>query len=307
MDNYLRPNQLAGSIGKGWSLSTELQITRLINGIDDLSPAQSQLGYYYNDSIPTDYKEGDPVVRSDMIKRQLYWGRWDEEPDRFYYRLINKSGAFYFQHRKDGTVKAVPVPSNGVKIDYDQTSREFTVTDTDGTKYFYSATDTDWEQISTDNTKRIMSWKCRRVVNPDNETLSFTYGNRLPKTVYNFNDRIEIYDNVQAVLPGPNDPLNMAISLEFKSSTKFIDEYPFWKIAGIKGKEFAGNRRTWLIFKDGKFERASDLDPTHTTTPTTDDIPSCTIKNISYCFTDTIVFRGGRIVFSYTPSERSLP
>ena len=305
VDNYLRPNQLAGSIGKGWSLSTELQITRLINGIDDLSPAQSQLGYYYNDSIPTDYKKGDPVVRSDMVKRQLYWGRWDEEPDRFYYRLINKSGAFYFQHRKDGTVKAVPVPSNGVKIDYNQNSREFTVTDTDGTKYFYSATDTDWEQTDTDNTKRIVSWKCRRVVSPDNETLSFTYGNRLPKTVYNFNDRIEIYDNVQAVRPGPNDPLDMAISLEFKSSTKFIDEYPFWKIAGIKGKEFAGNRRTWLFFKDGKFERASDLDPTHTTTPTADDIPSCTVKNISYCITDTIAFRGGRIVFSYT-SERTL-
>ena len=29
-DSYSRPNQLAGSIGKGWSLSTELQITRQI-------------------------------------------------------------------------------------------------------------------------------------------------------------------------------------------------------------------------------------------------------------------------------------
>ena len=118
-DNYSRPNQLAGSVGKGWSLSTELQITRQVNGLDDLNPSTLTPGYYYASDIPTDYREGDAVQRSELNAKELYYGRRDEEPDRFYYRLLDKSGAFYFRHRPDGSVEAVPVPYNGVKIEYE--------------------------------------------------------------------------------------------------------------------------------------------------------------------------------------------
>ncbi|GEM_PF-5001645 len=142
-DSYSRPNQLAGSIGKGWSLSTELQITRQINGLDDLDENSLAPGYCYND-VPADYHESDPVQRSELNARDLYFGKRDEEPDRFYYRLLGKSGAFYFQHRTDGSVKVAPIPYNGVKIKYGD--KRFTIWDTDGTKYVFSATATDTER-----------------------------------------------------------------------------------------------------------------------------------------------------------------
>ena len=74
-DNYSRPNQLAGSVGKGWSLSTELQITRQVNGLDDLNPSTLTPGYYYASDIPTDYREGDAVQRSELNAKEIYYGR----------------------------------------------------------------------------------------------------------------------------------------------------------------------------------------------------------------------------------------
>lgn len=153
-DNYSRPNQLAGSVGKGWSLSTELQITRQVNGLDDLNHMENTLGYYFNTDIPSDYCKDVPVARTEQQASNFYHGKRDEEPDRFYYRLLDKSGAFYFRHRPDGNVEAVPVPYNGVKIEYGSDKR-FTIWDTDGTKYVFSST-------ATGN-----DYACRQLVEPN--------------------------------------------------------------------------------------------------------------------------------------------
>ena len=102
-DNYSRPNQLAGSVGKGWSLSTELQITRQVNGLDDLNHMENTLGYYFNTDIPSDYCTDVPVARTEQQASNFYHGKRDEEPDRFYYRLLDKSGAFYFRHRTEAS------------------------------------------------------------------------------------------------------------------------------------------------------------------------------------------------------------
>ena len=36
LDDFTRVNQLAGAAGAGWSLSCDLQVSRIINGVDDL-------------------------------------------------------------------------------------------------------------------------------------------------------------------------------------------------------------------------------------------------------------------------------
>ena len=299
-DNYSRPNQLAGSVGKGWSLSTELQITRQVNGLDDLNPSTLTPGYYYASDIPTDYREGDAVQRSELNAKELYYGRRDEEPDRFYYRLLDKSGAFYFRHRPDGSVEAVPVPYNGVKIEYGS-DRRFTVWDTDGTKYVFSLAATDTEQPISggmdDNI--VIAWKCESIYSPQGEQeVSFTYTDDYPRFVTTYNDRIEIYDRAQGLVT-PDLIKEPDRTLKTWDDITKINQYPFWRIAGVKGMEFAPNMGTWLIYRQGKLEAAPSLDGNDYNYGTIDNLPSVHSKKLIYKHIRKIDFRGGQMVFDY--------
>ena len=299
-DNYSRPNQLAGSVGKGWSLSTELQITRQVNGLDDLNPSTLTPGYYYASDIPTDYREGDAVQRSELNAKELYYGRRDEEPDRFYYRLLDKSGAFYFRHRPDGSVEAVPVPYDGVKIEYGS-DRRFTVWDTDGTKYVFSLAATDTEQPISggmdDNI--VIAWKCESIYSPQGEQeVSFTYTDDYPRFVTTYNDRIEIYDRAQGLVT-PDLIKEPDRTLKTWDDITKINQYPFWRIAGVKGMEFAPNMGTWLIYRQGKLETAPSLDGNDYNYGTIDNLPSVHSKKLTYKHIRKIDFRGGQMVFDY--------
>ena len=287
-------------MGKGWSLSTELQITRQVNGLDDLNPSTLTPGYYYASDIPTDYREGDAVQRSELNAKELYYGRRDEEPDRFYYRLLDKSGAFYFRHRPDGSVEAVPVPYNGVKIEYGS-DRRFTVWDTDGTKYVFSLAATDTEQPISggmdDNI--VIAWKCESIYSPQGEQeVSFTYTDDYPRFVTTYNDRIEIYDRAQGLVT-PDLIKEPDRTLKTWDDITKINQYPFWRIAGVKGMEFAPNMGTWLIYRQGKLEAAPSLDGNDYNYGTIDNLPSVHSKKLIYKHIRKIDFRGGQMVFDY--------
>ena len=304
-DNYSRPNQLPGSIGKGWSLSTELQITRQINGLDDLDENKLAPGYCYHDGIPADYREGDPVQRTELNAKELYFGRRDEEPDRFYYRLLGKSGAFYFQHQKDGGVKAVPVPYNGVRIEYGKDKR-FTIWDTDGTKYVFSATAVDTEQKPGTNETVDIAWKCEQIFSPQGQSeINFTYNTPRSRPVTGYNDRIEVNDRIRGIFSIPDMTTNTKNTLQTweGKGIKAISDYAYWRIAGIKGKEFAATMGTWLIYRKGIMEQAPALDGVNRNYVTADETPAVSSKQISYRYLKQIDFRGGRMVFIYPTPE----
>lgn len=82
----IKVKELSGNIGVGWSLNVGPSLSRKINGIADDSPngfLTTQGGASH--SIRYAYYRG--VIN----------GSFDEEPDSFYYKLLNKSGKFYFR------------------------------------------------------------------------------------------------------------------------------------------------------------------------------------------------------------------
>lgn len=308
-DNYSRPNQLAGSVGKGWSLSTELQITRQVNGLDDLNHMENTLGYYFNTDIPSDYCTDVPVARTEQQASNFYHGKRDEEPDRFYYRLLDKSGAFYFRHRPDGSVEAVPVPYNGVKIEYGSDKR-FTIWDTDGTKYVFSstATETTTPVGSSSNQTVIVAWKCERIFSPqEQQEVSFTYGGPVTRSTHRYDDRIEIYDNAGGTHPEPYSAIERDPCARVNYRMKVwngVENLPgnFWEVAGIKGKECTPGYRSWLVYHKGQMAYLSDLTDKAHDLYTSEDIPASSATQLVYRHVKEITFRGGRMVFDYPES-----
>ncbi|HEX6430511.1 MAG TPA: DUF5977 domain-containing protein [Niastella sp.] len=210
-------NDRASDIGLGWSLSTNIQISRSIEGGDDFAPAGSTPqwgGYYYNNvgafyESCWDYPWGCSTSPPLPTAQQLFWileNNYDRQPDRFYYSIPGKSGTFYWQKFYDRAPVAVTVPYNGIKIEYINTN-EFKLTDTDGTIYFFgSSTDNlnsgyHFTEFTTDpddpvNSTYATSWKCSKITSPSKaDNVYFTYRNKSVEEVWSVAGKIEVYTN----------------------------------------------------------------------------------------------------------------
>lgn len=198
IDSYIQPNQLPDSPGAGWALSSDIQIIRSINGQDDFGPR----GYYSNRHIPAGYRE--TVINRDQdYLAAFYAENYDEEPDKFYYRLLNKVGTFYFRKNADSTMTAIPVPANGVKIDFTRTenSTSFRITDTDGTVYYFPDTYSDYEVRGSGEYSPILSWKCENICNAsktDSIYFEYTGINRYSAIDYTPSG-IDLYDKYSGI------------------------------------------------------------------------------------------------------------
>lgn len=173
-------NERATRAGLGWSLSTDLQITRTVNGLDDF---KNGIGYLSNNLARTYYPDNTcPGCRYPVYTtaeaNALAIGAKDAAPDRFTYQLLDKSGSFYFQKDHLGTgYEIVPVPFDNIKIQYDNGA--FIITDTDGTIYYFGSSGSGNELskgiemsgsidevgncFGTDCVRS--AWKCLRIVN----------------------------------------------------------------------------------------------------------------------------------------------
>ena len=189
IDDYARINQIPSAVGAGWSLSTDLQVSREINGADDFVN-----GYYTQSHQITD----DSAITDNLTRitkyLNLYTNNTDGEPDKFYYKLLDKSGAFYFDKNQD----AITVPLNSTKIQ--KTRDGFTITDTDGTKYYYYGT---IDKIQTGHHPAI-AWRCRSIVAPNNvDSIYFEYASETYLTESS-NEKLEIYDKPDDALISHN-------------------------------------------------------------------------------------------------------
>ena len=197
-------NEQATRTGLGWSLSCDLQITRTVNGLDDLEPG----GYINNNRItlnnyPFQGSYNDPYEGKKNAYYMAVTQEQDGMPDKFYYKLLNKSGSFYFL--KDGASwSIVPVPYDNIKIEYSKTNYNFTITDVDGTVYQFGhsgAASYDDPQIksvelsgSSKGTAKITSWKCVKITAPNRtDEIEFTYERVPVKQYQTYRDRIEYW------------------------------------------------------------------------------------------------------------------
>ena len=169
LDDFTRVNQLAGSAGAGWALSCDLQVSRIINGVDDLKTT----GYLHTGVSKPDITST-TLVRSTTDRMRLLWRKGaDEDPDRFYYKLPNGGGSFYIE-RELGP-KTVPV--TGDRIVFDELGTEtFVITGTDGTIYRFNSAVADTASEIPSDIKSKTAWKCTEIESADGgSSITFSY------------------------------------------------------------------------------------------------------------------------------------
>src|SRR5690606_29567610 len=113
----LKPSELTGPVGWGWTLTPNLGITRSILGLKDDD------GGGYPSASNTQFGSSDCLYNLSLAR-----GWFDEQPDDFYYSLLSGSGRFLY--RRDGTF------STPGKVKIIRPSRDkFQIIDVDGTIY----------------------------------------------------------------------------------------------------------------------------------------------------------------------------
>lgn len=255
-------NEQATRLGLGWSLDCELQITRTVNGLDDLS-----LNGYYNNSKVKAYHTSNPGsggypfknTSSDFYSRDehaLATGLVDGQPDQFSYKLLNKAGSFYFQKDDNGNVATiVPVPYDNIKIEF--VGGRFIITDTDGTVYYFgepgTSTPTSRGIEYTEGSQYIgnsilTTWKCKKIENATKTAeIGFEYVLKPVAIFKKATDFIEFYQSMQidfSTMGGPDcatvtkrgdevpasqyndyDQLLGAVPFHFLASPKYMENY----------------------------------------------------------------------------------
>ncbi|MCD2425924.1 hypothetical protein LQ567_24285 [Niabella pedocola] len=208
-----RINEQATRAGLGWSLSSDLQITRTVNGKSDFAPG----GYMNNSLVKTYYANpftcpGCAYPDSYLENYFLATGERDAMPDKFNYKLLNKSGSFYFQKNDAGTgYSIVPVPYDNIWIQFN--NGQFIITDSDGTKYYFGepGASPDVSQFASmgleftenESGSERSSWKCKKIESAQGVTeFTFTYTAKVMAIYRNYIDYVEYYDS-QKPCPAP--------------------------------------------------------------------------------------------------------
>lgn len=299
MDSYLRVNQLPGSAGAGWSLSSELQISRTVNGFDDFQTNESKIGYYYNTGwVETNFTGQEKKFFTQSDKRRMAQGLIDTEPDKFYYKLGGKSGAFYFQRQPDNSIKPVPVPYDGVKISYNPTGQIFTLIDTDGTTYVFSATNTDRVLLPGTSFYTTMGWKCNKITSVTGQTeVTFSYGNYTYNNISEMVGRQEIFDDHNE-RSGPYSLYRMMCNDKNVNPVTDAD-YPWWQIMGPSMKIFSSAPSEMRFFTNGS-SGPEFLKMTNSGYSIGGGEPAQRISVMNNSYVSEISFRGGKLTFTYT-------
>jgi YD repeat-containing protein len=169
----MKPDEMGTSlVGAGWSLSAEPLVSRKINS----KPDEIGGGYLNN----TDIMQGNTW---DYF-RKIANGSFEEDADKFYYKLLSKSGSFYLKKNTSGSLEAKTVPLTGVKLDGAFTTsagyNQLKLYDEDGSIYYFGNNNNGYGALeSTYPPQGYRScWKASKVELPKTaETIQYKYYN----------------------------------------------------------------------------------------------------------------------------------
>jgi len=252
------------SVGLGWTLSSDIQITRTVNGLDDFAAG----GYIANEKIkhfsPTDALLNYPLYTfAGVFVRDAYMmanGELDGMPDKFNYKLLNKSGSFYFRkNANNNSYVIVPVPYDNLKITFN--NGQFTIVDTDGTTYLFGGQfsttvanlATDFSELTSNSSADYVrtAFKCSKIYNANRtETIDFTYQLKSPVAYRTNRQSIEFYssDNPCNV---PNYITGDRLVADYPSMTTYEQLaalYPMFRLSSPKYVEnFANSKSTFHL------------------------------------------------------------
>jgi YD repeat-containing protein len=239
--------------GMGWSLSSDIQITRSVNGIDDLEAG----GYIQNNGIKVFRTNSPdlqyPISDNDALdNHKIARGEQDGMPDKFNYKLLTKSGSFYFRKNDTGSsYSIVPVPFDNIRINY--VDGEFIITDTDGTTYYFGARGA--MNVGERAAKCVeftglikTAFKCRKIENVNRtESLNFSYQLKAPVMFNANNQSIEYYTNEN---PCGMDTYYRAdqITASYATYESLMSQYRSYRLSSPKYMEHLSNGRSVFHF-----------------------------------------------------------
>jgi len=160
----IKNSELTGPVGFGWMLEPNIGISRVVHGVADDVGA----GYPANSEFGTN-----TCLYQLALSRNI---SLDEQPDDFYYSLLNKSGRFVY--RRNGSFSTIPY--DPVQVNHNS-SPTFSIVDEDGTTYNFGKYSIDdgnnyVEYTTTNGTPVATAWKLTEIISYDKaDTVRFLY------------------------------------------------------------------------------------------------------------------------------------
>lgn len=295
-------NEQSTRTGLGWSLSSDIQITRTINGKDDFS-----LGGYLGNTFAKTYYPGSPSYPIWSVTPFPYYnayylavGEVDGMPDKYNYKLLTKSGSFYFQKNNSGNgYIIVPVPFDNIKIEY--VDGAFFIIDTDGTAYYFGEAGGGRDKgallsrgIEVSNSNMPTTWKCKRIVSNNKvDEITFSYGVKNIAGYSSFTDKVEYFNNESPCAMDGYFASDQFPIVAFNNYETVIGQIPFHQISSPKYKVSYGYSpfKFHIPFLDGS-NNIQDKVLTEDTFNLygTSDVTGLSVMSIN--------FRGGRVDFN---------
>ncbi len=188
----IKVQDIAGSVGLGWTLNAGGVITRTVRGIPDEAPE----GYCGPNRRGKEINQDDISYYSDPMLHRIATEAQDGEPDVFYFNFQGRTGRFVL----DGDGNPVLIPYQNIKIKPgigpNGGGGSWEITTEDGTVYVFglgsdATEETEYTSKRFDGSEKtesyISSWYLSKIKTPNlEETVSFTYqiGQNLEYTYY---------------------------------------------------------------------------------------------------------------------------
>lgn len=178
----IKVEDIASDVGLGWALNAGGTISRMINGLDDLSTN----GFLYTSGDPYktlpdepmtsppsyDYSAtGGPGGKPYNLAKNIADGACDGEPDLFFYNFCGKNGQFYFDQKQ----QAHTMPLNSLRIIIPISTANLVILDENGVKYTFQDKESTFMNSSCGPGDGNGSWLLSRIDLPDKNYIQFNY------------------------------------------------------------------------------------------------------------------------------------
>ncbi len=186
----LKPKEIPGWVGAGWSLSAGGMITRIVRGIPDdriINPSRDEFAYELKRRFKSALTKGITqefnsnelsiiINNSPFLKAGIQGGMTpnDYEPDLYFFNFMGRSGRFTFS--TEG--KIILLPSNDLLIEK-TVDKNFKITDERGIQYFFTATEKSNNSVGegySSGEDYISGWYLTKIEIPHtNQVMEFRY------------------------------------------------------------------------------------------------------------------------------------